>query len=118
MLPLKMSFPTSAASTGTLATPGFGRLRFVEGSFVPGSSGLYTSAKFFLGVSSGAGESAALSHVLAHLVREFKNLVSLWHRERGATSSITQMAMCYSYQRIIGMGEKVVPLILRQMQDE
>jgi hypothetical protein len=44
----------------------------------------------------------------------FQHLVYRWHAERGATSSITQMAMCWSYQRIIGMGRAVViPLILR-----
>jgi hypothetical protein len=48
----------------------------------------------------------------------FQQLVSQWHKERGATSSITQMAMCPSYQRIIGMGEKAIPLILRQIENE
>jgi hypothetical protein len=28
------------------------------------------------------------------------------------------MAMCHSYQRIIGMGEKALPLILRQLRNE
>lgn len=48
----------------------------------------------------------------------FQELISQWRRERGATSSITKMAMCPSYQRIIAMGERAIPLILRQMQDE
>lgn len=48
----------------------------------------------------------------------FRNLVMRWHNERGATSSITKMAMCSSYQRIIAMGEKAVPLILRQLENE
>jgi hypothetical protein len=48
----------------------------------------------------------------------FQQLVSQWRKERGATSSITRMAMCLSYQRIIGMGEKAIPLILRQLEDE
>ena len=33
-------------------------------------------------------------------------------------SSTTEMVMCPSYQRIIGMGEKVVPMILRQLEHE
>ncbi len=46
----------------------------------------------------------------------FQHLVHRWHQERGATSSITQMAMCRSYQRIIGMGRSVaVPLILQDL---
>jgi hypothetical protein len=48
----------------------------------------------------------------------FQTLVSQWHKERGATSSITQMAVCPSYQQIIGMGDKAVPLILRQIENE
>jgi hypothetical protein len=48
----------------------------------------------------------------------FQQLVSQWHRERGATSSITQMAMCPSYQQIVGMGDKAIPLILRQIENE
>jgi hypothetical protein len=48
----------------------------------------------------------------------FETLVALWHRERDATSSITQMAMCPAYQRIIGMGPKVIPTILRKMEQE
>ena len=48
----------------------------------------------------------------------FKLLVEQWHVERGATSSITEMAMCRSYLRIIGMGRSAIPLILRQMNEE
>jgi hypothetical protein len=48
----------------------------------------------------------------------FASLVQRWYAERGATSSITEMAMCHSYQRIIGMGEKAIPLILRQLEAE
>ena len=36
----------------------------------------------------------------------FQELISQWRRERGATSSITKMAMCPSYQRIIAMGKE------------
>lgn len=49
----------------------------------------------------------------------FQQLLQQWHLERGATSSISQMALCRSYQRIIAMGrEKAVPLILRQLEKE
>ncbi len=47
----------------------------------------------------------------------FQLLVLQWHKERGATSSITQMAMCPAYQRIIGMGPKAIPLILQQLEN-
>jgi hypothetical protein len=48
----------------------------------------------------------------------FEQLRLLWQTERGATSSITEMAMCPSYQRIIAMGPEAIPLILRQMEYE
>jgi hypothetical protein len=54
----------------------------------------------------------------AHDWWKFQGLRSRWHDERGATSSITEMAMCDSYLRIIGMGQKAVPLILHQMERE
>jgi hypothetical protein len=48
----------------------------------------------------------------------FETLIEQWHRERGVTSSITVMAMCPAYQRIIAMGPKVIPLILRRMEQQ
>ena len=49
---------------------------------------------------------------------EFRRLRDKWHAERGITSSLTKIAACPSYLRIIGMGEKVVPLILNQLEEE
>ena len=48
----------------------------------------------------------------------FEMLVSKWKKERGITSSITHMVICPSYQRIIGLGEKAVPLLLQQLESE
>src|SRR6266478_3983165 len=48
----------------------------------------------------------------------FKDLVSLWRAERGVSSSTTDIVLSPSYQSIIGMGPKVVPLILAQMESE
>lgn len=41
-----------------------------------------------------------------------------WRAGRGATSSITKMAMHPAYQQIIAMGPRVIPLILRQLESE
>src|ERR1019366_4678716 len=49
---------------------------------------------------------------------QFQQLLSNWHAERGATSSVTEMAMCRSYLRIIAMGPKVISLIFAQMERE
>lgn len=49
---------------------------------------------------------------------EFNSLRDAWRRERSALSSATQMAMTPSYQRIIGMGERAIPQILRGLEAE
>lgn len=41
-----------------------------------------------------------------------------WQIERGATSSITEMAACPAYQSIIGMGPTAIPLIIAQLRAE
>jgi len=46
----------------------------------------------------------------------FLALVRSWKEERGPASSTTQLAMCPSYQRIIGLGPAVVPLLLRELE--
>jgi hypothetical protein len=48
----------------------------------------------------------------------FDKLRAEWHTERGATSSITEMVMCQAHLKIIAMGPRAVPLILRRMEDE
>jgi hypothetical protein len=50
--------------------------------------------------------------------QRFRILTENWRRERGIASSVTKMAMCPSYQRIIGMGGAAVPFILREMENE
>ena len=46
----------------------------------------------------------------------FLTLARAWREERGPTSSTTEMAMCPAYQRIIGLGSAVVPLLLRELE--
>jgi hypothetical protein len=48
----------------------------------------------------------------------FQELVNKWRVERGTQSSTTEIVLCDSYQAIIGMGPKAVPLILAQMEAE
>jgi hypothetical protein len=51
----------------------------------------------------------------AELEQVFDQLARGWKEERGPTSSATEMALCPSYQRIIGLGPAVVPLLLREL---
>lgn len=48
----------------------------------------------------------------------FQQLVARWHVERGASASPVYMAMCPAYQRIMAMGDRAIPLILRQLEIE
>ncbi|MEG3846925.1 hypothetical protein QUB19_11260 [Microcoleus sp. B4-C5] len=48
----------------------------------------------------------------------FLELAEQWRRETGMMSLVTKMSMHPAYQRIIGMGQAVVPLILRELEQE
>lgn len=52
------------------------------------------------------------------LEKEFMELVEEWHRETGMMSLVSKMVMHPAYQRIIGMGQPVIPLILRELERE
>lgn len=49
---------------------------------------------------------------------KFQSLAKQWRQERGAMSSITQMSSLPSYQKIIGMGEEALPMILAEIKAE
>ena len=57
-------------------------------------------------------------NVVQHDEIHFNLLVEKWRSERGATSSVSEMILCPSYLAIIGMGERVLPLILAQIRRE
>jgi hypothetical protein len=64
----------------------------------------------------GAPESARAGAPPPALEERFRALAEQWRHERGPTSSTTQLALCPSYQRIIGLGEAVVPFLLRELE--
>ena len=49
---------------------------------------------------------------------KFQSLIIQWHHERGASSSITEAALCPAYQSIIGMGKTAIPFIFAQLKSE
>jgi hypothetical protein len=54
-----------------------------------------------------------------HSVAErFQRLAAAWKEESRYLSNSAQMAMLRPYQRIIGMGTPVVPLILEELRRE
>lgn len=50
--------------------------------------------------------------------KKFLELVRVWKRETFHISSTTTAAMHPAYQQIIGMGTRVLPLILRELMRE
>jgi hypothetical protein len=48
----------------------------------------------------------------------FENLADEWEAATAFESVVTRQAIHPAYQRIIGMGEDVVPLILRRLRRE
>ena len=50
--------------------------------------------------------------------KKFGRLKDEWRRDNLVTSSITKLCTHPAYQRIIGMGAAVVPLLLRELQDD
>ena len=52
------------------------------------------------------------------MAERFRRLVAEWKRDSRFLSNSAQMAMLRPYQRIIGMGPQVVPLILDEMRRE
>jgi hypothetical protein len=52
------------------------------------------------------------------LEAEFNTLAEEWRAETRMLSLVTQKSMHSAYQRIIGMGKPVVPLILRDLEQK
>lgn len=52
------------------------------------------------------------------LQKKFDVLISTWSYNNKMTSSVTDMVLDPSYQEIIGMGERAIPMILNELQKE
>jgi hypothetical protein len=50
------------------------------------------------------------------VISAFNALASEWQRDTQFASSVSDMVIHPSYQQIIGMGEKVVPVLLRELE--
>ena len=57
-----------------------------------------------------------LSRIDPELEREFSDLVRQWRKETRHVSSIHERSMNRSYQKIIALGQAVMPLILRDLE--
>jgi hypothetical protein len=62
------------------------------------------------------GESGSVKELDHRLEERFVTLASEWKVGRGYTSSISKMCSHPAYQQIVGMGDKAIPLILRELE--
>jgi len=51
------------------------------------------------------------------LADKFAGLAATWHEETEFTSSLRDMVLHPAYQRIIGLGPEVVPLVLQELAE-
>ena len=79
-----------------------------EAKYVARVTGEYLSSFFEL--------SQCLTRTYASA--RFHSLVAQWKVETRVSSSVADIVMNPAYQRIIAMGEKAVPLILRELERE
>jgi hypothetical protein len=78
-----------------------------------------TTQPLLVGTYSSGASSNVPHHTFIPDWAVFQDLRAKWYQERGLASSITKIALCPSYQQIIGMGQdRAVPMILRQLQEE
>ena len=61
-------------------------------------------------------DTSYVPSVTEALEQKFRLLAEQWRRETGMLSSISRMAMHPDYQRIIGMGERAISPILRELR--
>lgn len=60
---------------------------------------------------------SSLTSERAGLRAEFRTLAHTWKEETKYQSSPTRIAMHPAYQRIIGMGQQALPLILKDLEE-
>lgn len=53
----------------------------------------------------------------AEAEQEFRRLADLWRKETGMLSSVSRKLQHPAYRQIIGMGDKALPWILRELRD-
>ena len=65
-----------------------------------------------------AEERERARNIDTELEHTFRALAEQWRRETRMLSSDSDIAANFSYHQIIGMGEKALPLIFREMQEK
>lgn len=68
-----------------------------------------------LGIQFAQWEAKAIG-TNVELEQEFHRLAEQWREETEHLSSITKQVMNFNYQRIIGMGPEVLPILFRELE--
>jgi hypothetical protein len=63
-------------------------------------------------------ESAATNAKEAKIQRQFRKLADAWRLQTAAVSSTSEIVSNFYYYQIIGLGEGVVPYILRELESK
>lgn len=66
--------------------------------------------------ADGPKGSAVLERSDKETAERFQELLKTWQRETALSSSTTQRAMHPAYQGIIGLGPRVIPLVLEELK--
>lgn len=67
---------------------------------------------------AGLEEASLSKSERSDLESTYQALAQKWHKETAHVSSTTELIMNPSYQNIIGLGPRVVPILLRQLQQK
>jgi hypothetical protein len=81
---------------------------------------IYIDASYSSGASTPAtvqSETVATSSSTDTLESQFRELASMWRKETRAVSVLKRKVTHSAYQRIIGLGPPVIPLILRELEE-
>ena len=70
----------------------------------------------FVGRALTSSANARAVEISDELEERFLLLANRWQAETGSLSSVTKRVMHPSYQAIVGMGQDIVPILLRDLQ--
>lgn len=77
---------------------------------------IYNSRVFWRNAVTDVFGLHIVEHEKSTIEQQFKELADDWRLQKGPISSVTLKSMIPSYQRIIGLGSGVIPLILKELE--
>jgi len=81
------------------------------------SWGVYSKLPYWLLTSLVSTATTSIFPDVASIEEEFAELANRWHDETDFLSSPSSITSNYGYLQIISMGEKVIPMILKDLKE-